>query len=61
MTVFNVLLFIVLYIWIIIMYNKYSPKIDIVTSRNKYIVLLWYNKWYYSGEYERTYIILFEV
>lgn len=61
MTTFNVLLLIVLYIWIIIMYNKYSPKIDIVTSRNKYIVLLWYNKWYLSGEYERTYIILFEV
>ena len=61
MTAFNVLLLIVLCIWIIIMYNKYSPKIDIITLRNKYIILLWYNKWYYSGEYERTYIILFEV
>lgn len=58
---FNVLLLIVIYIWIIVMYNKYSPNIDIVTSRDKYIVLLWYNKWYLSGEYERTYIILFEV
>ena len=58
---FNVLLLIVICIWIIVMHNKYSPKIDIVTSRDKYIVLLWYNKWYLSGEYERTYIILFEV
>lgn len=61
MMAFNVLLFTVICIWIIVMYNKYSPKIDIVISRNKYIVLLWYNKWYLSGEYERTYIILFEV
>lgn len=29
MTAFNVLLLIVLCIWIIVMYNKYSPKIDI--------------------------------
>ena len=61
MIAFNVLFLIVLCIWVTMVYNKYSPKIDIITSRNKYIVLLWYNKWYYSGEYERTYIILFEV
>lgn len=61
MTAFSMLLLIVLCIWIIIMYNKYSPKIDIATSEDKYIVLLWYNKWYWSGECKRTYIKLFEV
>lgn len=61
MIAFNVLFLIVLCIWIIVMYNKYSPKIDIVTSRNKYIVLLWDNKWYWNGEYRRAYIKLFEV
>ena len=61
MTVFNVLLLIVLCIWVIVIYDKYSPKIDIVTSRNRHIVLLWYNKWYWNGEYRRTYIKLFEV
>ena len=61
MTAFNVLLLIVLCIWIIVMYNKYSPKIDIVTSRDRYIILLWYNKWYWNEECKRTYIKLFEV
>lgn len=61
MIAFTVLLLIVLCIWIIVMYNKYFPNIDIVISRNKYIVLLWYNKWYLNGECKRTYIKLFEV
>lgn len=63
MTAFNILLLIVICIWIIIMYNRYLPKIDIVMSRNKYIVLLWYNKWYWNEQYKykRTYIKLFEI
>lgn len=61
MIAFNVLFLIVLCIWVTMVYNKYSPKIDIVISRNKYIVLLWYNKWYWNGECKRTYIKLFEV
>ena len=61
MIVFNVLSLIILFIWITILYDKYSPKIDIVISRNKYIVLLWYNKWYGSEKCKRTYIKLFEV
>lgn len=61
MVAFNVLLLIVLCIWIIVMYDKYFPKIDIAISGNKYIVLLWYNKWYQNGGCKRTYIKLFEV
>ena len=61
MTVSNILLLIILCIWVIVMYNKYFPKIDIVISNNKYIVLLWYNKYYLNGEYKRIYIKLFEV
>lgn len=60
MTAFNVLLLIVLCIWIIVMYNKYSPKIDIIISGNKYIMLLWYNKYYWNGEYKRAFVKLFE-
>ena len=48
-------------VWIIIMYNRYLPKIDVVISGNKYIVLLWYNKWYWDGQYKRTYIKLFKI
>ena len=61
MTAADIVLIIILCIWIIVVYNNYSPKIDIVTSKNKYTVLLWYNKWYYSGECGRTYIKLFEI
>ena len=61
MIAFSVLLLIVVIICIIILYDKYSPKIDIFKSKNRYVVLFWYNKWYWSGEYRRTYIKLFEV
>ena len=61
MTAADIVLIIILCIWIIVVYNNYSPKIDIVISKNKHIVLLWYNKWYYSGECGRTYIKLFEI
>nr|DAG91346.1 MAG TPA: hypothetical protein [Crassvirales sp.] len=61
MMVYNVLLLIALCVWVIIMYNRYLPKIDIVISGNKYIVLLWYNKWYWNEQYKRTYIKLFEI
>lgn len=41
---------------------RYDPKLDLVKSRNKYILFLWYNKFYASGEFERRkYIKLFEV
>lgn len=43
------------------MYIKYRPKIDIVESKDNYIVLLWYNKYYWSGKVKRTYVKLFEI
>lgn len=61
MTAADIVLIIILCIWIIAVYNNYSPKIDIVISKNKHTVLLWYNKGYYSGECRRTYIKLFEI
>lgn len=51
---------ILLCIFIILMFNKYNPKIDIVLSRNKRIVLLWYNKWTSLNDGERTFKRLFE-
>lgn len=61
MTVFIVLSFIILCIVVVTVWVNFSPRIDIITSRNKYIVLLWYNKWYWNEECKRTYIKLFEV
>lgn len=45
----------------IMAYRKYSPKIDIVLSGRKYIVLLWYYKYSWDGDCKRTYTKLFEI
>lgn len=45
---------------LIIVFVRYEPKIDLVSSYVNYHVLLWYNK--YEGEYvTRTYIKLFTI
>ena len=36
-------------------YNKYSPKIDIILSNNKYLVIIWYYIKDNNGNYARTY------
>ena len=36
-------------------YNKYSPKIDIILSNNKYVVIIWYYIKDNNGTYVRTY------
>lgn len=61
MAVYNVLFLIALFVWVIMVYDKYSPKIDIVESRDKYIIFLWYNKWYWNEKCKRVYIKLFEI
>lgn len=44
------------------LFIRYDPALDLVKSRNKYILFLWYNKFYASGEFERRkYIKLFEI
>lgn len=43
-------------------FTRYDPNIDLVLSNNKYVFLLWYNKYDSDGKYEgRTYIKLFEI
>lgn len=49
-------------IWLIITYIRYHPSISIVKSYNRYLVLLWYNKYYWDNTFqERVYIKLFSV
>lgn len=38
---------------------RYNPKLDLVESGRKYILLFWYNKYYWSGEVKRVYVKLF--
>lgn len=56
----TILLFSIPFI-IIFMYNRYSPSIDVIMSGNKYIVILWYNKYNKNKKYKRTYIELFKM
>ena len=36
-------------------YNKYSPKIDIILSNNKYVIIIWYYIKDNNKNYVRTY------
>ena len=56
----SIMFLILICIFIILMFNKYNPKIDIVLSRDKRIVLLWYNRWTSLNDGERTFKRLFE-
>lgn len=49
-------------IWLIITYIRYHPSISIVKSYNRYLVLLWYNKYNWDNSFqERVYIKLFSI
>lgn len=56
------MLIIALLVGAVIVFVRYEPKFDLVLSRNNYILLLWYNKYDWTGvKTTRTYIKLFEV
>lgn len=57
----TIVIVIVSVIWVIALYHRYNPKIDIVVSKNRKVILLWYYKYYYDGDIRRTYIKLFEI
>lgn len=61
MEVVSILFLIILIVWIVKMSCKYSPKIDIVLSGNKKVILLWYYKYYWNGDMKRVYTKLFEI
>lgn len=47
-----VVIFIIIVFYI---YNKYSPKIDVILSNGNYVVIIWYNSRDNNGNYIRTY------
>lgn len=59
----GLILIILLIVVCILLAHHFEPRIDVViTGRNSYKVLLWYNKWELSGrESIRSYIELFQV
>lgn len=44
---------------IIRLWIKYNPKLDLITTNNKYTLLLWYNKYNMLGDKIRTYTTIF--
>ena len=56
-------LIILLIVVCILLAHHFEPRIDVViTGRNSYKVLLWYNRWELSGrEGTRNYVELFKV
>lgn len=47
------LLIIALIVGAIIIFIRYEPRLDLVKSSNKYILLLWFNKYDWLGVFER--------
>lgn len=51
----RIIIAIIFIIIIFYIYNKYSPKIDIILSNGNYVVIIWYNSRDNNGNYVRTY------
>ena len=51
----RIIIAIIFIIIIFYTYNKYSPKIDIILSNNKYVVIIWYYIEDNNGNYVSTY------
>ena len=51
----RIILDIIFLVVLLYLYNKYSPKIDIILSNNKYVVIIWYYIKDNNGNYVRTY------
>lgn len=47
-----VVIFIIIVFYI---YNKYSPKIDVILSNGNYVIIIWYSTKDNNGNYVRTY------
>lgn len=42
-------------ILLLFLYNKYSPKVDVILSNENYVFIMWYNGRDNNGNYVRTY------
>ena len=51
----RIIIAIIFIIIIFYIYNKYSPKIDIILSNGNYVVIIWYYIKDNNGNYVRTY------
>ena len=51
----RIIIAIIFIIVLLYLYNKYSPKIDIILSNGNYVIIIWYYIKDNNGNYIRTY------
>lgn len=54
----KIIIIVCIIILLLFLYNKYSPKVDIILSNGNYVFIMWYNGRDNNGNYVRTYKIL---
>lgn len=55
----KIIIIVCIIILLLFLYNKYSPKVDIILSNGNYVFIIWYNGRNNNGDYVRTYKVLF--
>jgi hypothetical protein len=51
----KIIIIICIIILLLFLYNKYSPKVDVILSNGNYVFIMWYNDRDNNGNYVRTY------
>lgn len=51
----KIIIIVCIIILLLSLYNKYSPKVDIILSNGNYVFIMWYNGRDNNGNYVRTY------
>ena len=54
----KIIIIVCIIILLLFIYNKYSPKVDIILSNGNYVFIIWYNSKDNNGNYVRTYKVL---
>lgn len=54
----KIIIIVCIIILLLFIYNKYSPKLDIILSNENYVFIIWYNGRDNNGNYVRTYKVL---
>ena len=54
----KIIIIVCIIILLLFIYNKYSPKVDIILSNGNYVFIMWYNGKDNNGNYVRTYKVL---
>ena len=51
----KIIIIVCIIILLLFLYNKYSPKVDMILSNGNYVFIMWYNGRDNNGNYVRTY------